>query len=257
MRAICNIKVNMRLRNFPFVEQKAVGNAGADKNNIARGAVILCAVINERNLTALEVYQLIIVDDASRNIIPRRKSGLRLRANVKQSYIKKRHTNLLILPVKSASAAARELWQGWKVNSYIIWERGKPTLLADVKGEGAVNHIRITNSAVTVRQLLMRIYFDGQTSPAVDVPLSDFFANADCSEYRRISSMVICCNPRKGFNSYFEMPYFKGFRIELENIGTSDASIYYRIDCEEKEISPDSLDDVYPPMPTANELEII
>ena len=84
-------------------------------------------------------------------------------------------------------------------------------MLADVKGEGAVNHIRITNSAVTVRQLLMRIYFDGQTSPAVDVPLSDFFSNADCSEYRRISSMVICCNPRKGFNSCFEMPYFKAF----------------------------------------------
>lgn len=53
--------------------------------------------------------------------------------------------------------------------------------------------------------------------------------------------MVICCNPRRGLNSYFEMPYFKGFRIEIENIGTSDASIYYRIDCEEKEISPDSL----------------
>lgn len=53
--------------------------------------------------------------------------------------------------------------------------------------------------------------------------------------------MVICCNPRKGLNYYFEMPYFKGFRIEIENIGTSDASIYYRIDCEEKEISPDSL----------------
>lgn len=85
LRAICNIKVNMRLRNFPFVEQKAVGNAGADKNNIARGAVILCAVINERNLTALEVYQLIIVDDAS---IPRRKSGLHRRANVRIDLIR-------------------------------------------------------------------------------------------------------------------------------------------------------------------------
>lgn len=78
----------MRLRNFPFVEQKAVGNAGADKNNIARGAVILCAVINERNLTALEVYQLIIVDDAARNIIPRRKSGLHRRANVRIDLIR-------------------------------------------------------------------------------------------------------------------------------------------------------------------------
>lgn len=52
-------------------------------------------------------------------------------------------------------------------------------MLADVKGEGAVKHIRITDSAVAGRQLLMRIYFDGQTSPAIDVPLSDFFANAD------------------------------------------------------------------------------
>lgn len=78
----------MRLRNFPFVDQKAVGNAGADKNNIARGAVILCAVINERNLTALKVYQLIIVDDAARNIIPRRKSGLYRRANVRIDLIK-------------------------------------------------------------------------------------------------------------------------------------------------------------------------
>ena len=68
------------------------------------------------------------------------------------------------------------------MNPYIILERGKPTVLADVKG--AVKHIRITNSAVTGRQPLMRIYFDGQTSPAVDVSLSDFFANADCSEYR-------------------------------------------------------------------------
>lgn len=157
-----------------------MGNAGADKNNIARGAVILCAVINERKLAALEVYQLIIVDDTARNIIPRRKSGLHRRANVKQSYIKKRHTNLLILPVKSASAAARELGQGRNVNPYIILERSKPAVLADVKGEGAVKHIRITDSAVAGRQLLMRIYFDGQTSPAVDVPLSDSFANADC-----------------------------------------------------------------------------
>ena len=42
-------------------------------------------------------------------------------------------------------------------------------------------------------------------------------------------------------NCYFEMPYFKGFRFEIENIGTQQCQVYYQIDCEEKKISPDSL----------------
>lgn len=42
-------------------------------------------------------------------------------------------------------------------------------------------------------------------------------------------------------NCYFEMPYFRGFRVEIENLGISSAQIYYQLDCEEKKISPDSL----------------
>ena len=141
----------------------------------------------------------------------------------------------------SAAWAARDLGQGWKVNPYIVLEAGKTALLADVKGEGAIKHFWITESAKRGRQLILRIYFDGQSAPAVHAPLSDFFANADNCEYRQISSLAMCYNPNKGMNCYFEMPYFKGFRVEIENIGTVPANIYYQIDCEEKKISPDSL----------------
>ena len=116
----------------------------------------------------------------------------------------------------SAAIAAQDLGQGWKVNPYLMLEGKTTTVLADIQGEGAIKHIWITDSARS-RRLILRIYFDGQENPAVNVPLSDFFANADYTEYRQLSSLAMCFNPRKGMNCYFEMPYFKGFRVEIEN----------------------------------------
>ena len=141
----------------------------------------------------------------------------------------------------SAAYAARELGQGWKVNPYIVLGAGQTAVMADVLGEGAIKHIWITDNAKQGRQLLLRIYFDGQKSPAVNVPLSDFFANADYREYRQISSLAICYNAAKAMNCYFEMPYFKGFRMEIENTGSVDTKVYYQIDCEEKKNDPNSL----------------
>jgi hypothetical protein len=37
------------------------------------------------------------------------------------------------------------------------------------------------------------------------------------------------------------MPYFEGFRVELEFFGAKTCHVYYQIDCEEKKIDPDSL----------------
>ncbi len=141
----------------------------------------------------------------------------------------------------SASYASRELGQGWKVNPYLVIEPGTSCILADIKGQGAIKHIWITDSATAGRLLILRIYFDGSEHPSVEAPLSDFFANADETEYRQISSLAICVNPKRGMNCYFEMPYFKSFRVELENIGVAAHKVFYQIDCEEKEISSDSL----------------
>ena len=141
----------------------------------------------------------------------------------------------------SASNAARDLGQGWKVNPYIMLEGKQSAVLADVKGEGAIKHIWITDSAKMGRLLILKIYFDGQEKPAVHAPLSDFFANSDYRSYRQISSLPICFNPKRGMNCYFEMPYFKGFRIEIESLGGQPCQVYYQIDCEEKKIDKDSL----------------
>ena len=141
----------------------------------------------------------------------------------------------------SASVASRELGQGWKVNPYLVLEPGETTVLADVKGQGAIKHIWMTDSARAGRLLILRIYFDGYENPAVEAPLSDFFANAEYTEFRQLSSLAMCVNPSRALNCYFEMPYFKSFRIEVENIGADACNIYYQIDCEEKVLPPDTL----------------
>ena len=130
----------------------------------------------------------------------------------------------------SASFAARELGQGWKLNPYLVCQSGEKLILADVKGQGAIKHIWITDSAKAGRLLILRIYFDGHKNPAVEAPLSDFFSNAEHTEYRQLSSLAMCVNPGRGLNCYFEMPYFKGFKIEIENIGAEACNIYYQID---------------------------
>lgn len=140
----------------------------------------------------------------------------------------------------SASTAARELGQGWKVNPYITIEPGKTAVLADISGQGAIKHIWMTEGAQS-RDLILRIFFDGCEKPAVEAPVSDFFTCSDYRDFNPVSSLAMCVNSVKGMNCYFEMPYFKGFRIEIENLGAETPSVYYQIDCEEKEIPENSL----------------
>ena len=141
----------------------------------------------------------------------------------------------------NAAYHARELGEGWKVSPNAKLPAKTNVTLADIKGQGAIKHIWMTDICSRGRALILRIYFDGQSSPAVCAPLSDFFANADYTEYRQLSSLAMCINPYKGLNCYFEMPYRNGFRIDIENVASEDVLLWYQIDCEEKPVPEDSL----------------
>jgi hypothetical protein len=141
----------------------------------------------------------------------------------------------------TAAACARDLGQGWKVDPYINVAAGQTCTLADIKGQGAIKHIWLTASIPSTRDLIFRIYWDGNEQPSVETPLGDFFASANQQEHHQVSSLAVCVNSRNALNCYWEMPYRKGFRITVENISPQDAVLYYQIDCEEKEIGEDAL----------------
>src|SRR6185369_12659600 len=73
-----------------------------------------------------------------------------------------------------ASKQARDLGQGWKVSPYVIIEPGKTFTIAEITGPGALQHIWLTPTGIW-RFSILRMYWDDELTPSVEVPLGDFF----------------------------------------------------------------------------------
>ncbi|MFP5262701.1 MAG: glycoside hydrolase family 172 protein [Blastocatellia bacterium] len=128
----------------------------------------------------------------------------------------------------NASDAARELGQGWKVNPFIIIQPGKTFTLAEINGQGAIQHIWMTPTG-NWRFSIIRMYWDDEAAPSVETPVGDFFAMG-WGKYAQISSLAVCVNPGSAFNSYWVMPFRKKARITMENIDAEPMRLYYQID---------------------------
>lgn len=125
---------------------------------------------------------------------------------------------------------ARELGQGWKISPSIVIKPGETFTLADIEGSGAIQHIWMVASIPDrLRNLILRIYWDDQTIPSVEVPMGDFFANGWTS-FAQVTSLPVAVNPSRGFNCFWEMPFRKGARFTLENRDVDEAIVYYQID---------------------------
>ena len=166
-----------------------------------------------------DLYQL--SNAKSRSISPENLTG------------EKGKAGMATLETGSAARAARELGQGWKVNPYVRIQPGTTFTMADISGSGVINHIWMTPTG-TLRHAIMRIYWDEETEPSVEVPVADFFcAGWGMGNEWQINSLAICVNPMNGFNSYWQMPYRRHCRITMENISDKQVVLYYQIDYSE------------------------
>ncbi len=133
------------------------------------------------------------------------------------------------MPVEQGSSydAARELGTGWKVNPRMFLSAGETLTLADIHDHGEITHIWLTPTG-TWRGQILRFYWDGDETPAVECPLGDFFV-CGLNEYTPISSLPVCVNPGSAFNCYWRMPFRTGCKITLENRNTEQVVVYYQI----------------------------
>jgi hypothetical protein len=134
--------------------------------------------------------------------------------------------------------ASRELGQGWKVSPSIDVKAGQTITLADIDGSGLIEHMWMTPTG-NWRLSILRMYWDGETDPSVEVPVGDFFAMG-WGKYAPISSLAICVNPGSAFNSYWPMPFRKKARITLENLDDKPMVVYYQIDYSKAPVPPDA-----------------
>ncbi|HTE18295.1 MAG TPA: DUF2961 domain-containing protein, partial [Armatimonadota bacterium] len=80
----------------------------------------------------------------------------------------------------TGARCAQELGQGWKVSPSINIAPRSTVTLAEIEGPGAIQHIWNTVAPERWRQLVLRIYWDGEETPSVETPLGDFFCSGWC-----------------------------------------------------------------------------
>lgn len=121
------------------------------------------------------------------------------------------------------------LGRGWKIRPCVTLEAGSTTTLADIKGPGVIQHIWITTRAEVYRDCLLRVHWDGEKTPSVEVPLGDFFASGHALVCR-VNSLPVSVNPRGGMNCYWPMPFRSRALVTIENQHAEDISgFFYQI----------------------------
>lgn len=120
--------------------------------------------------------------------------------------------------------------------------RGQRVTIGGVEGNGYIANLWMTfpgwfwqhwNRSAPInpsilKTLILRIYWDGAETPAVEAPVGDFFGVGLCepanfaSRYFGMSS--------GGFFCKFPMPFRQGFRIEVENLDAEiDTSVFMNV----------------------------
>lgn len=114
---------------------------------------------------------------------------------------------------------------------------GEEVVLGAINGPGVIHHMWITTDSKTaegdcfvLRDLVIRIYWDEEKEPSVEVPLGDFF----CCGFGKeciINSDLVTVVPSRGMNSYIQMPFRKKALITLENQHVNAIpAFFYQID---------------------------
>jgi hypothetical protein len=129
---------------------------------------------------------------------------------------------------------------------FISIPAGETAVLAEMEGAGCVRHVWVTirsKEAWYLRKLVLRMRWDGEEKPSVEVPIGDFFGVGHGVTCNYVSApLQMSPEDGKGFNCWWSMPYGNGARITLENQGSVECeAFYYYVDFEEWEEPPEGL----------------
>lgn len=117
---------------------------------------------------------------------------------------------------------------------------GQRLTLMETDKPGCVRHIWMTvgNDDLFPRQMVLRMWWDGEDEPSVEVPLGDFFGIGH-GIFKNFISAPLQMSPQegRGMNCYWAMP-FSAARIELHSECENTANVYFYVDYEEHPEAP-------------------
>lgn len=121
---------------------------------------------------------------------------------------------------------------------------GETRTIGEVQGPGTITHMWFTIDAPEyyhLKKIVLRMYWDGEATPAVEAPIGDFFG-LGLGEYFMYESGPLSVGSQKALNCYFPMPFRKSARITITNDGTKPISaFYYNIDWQKQASLPQDM----------------
>jgi hypothetical protein len=127
---------------------------------------------------------------------------------------------------------------------------GQTHVLLDAQGPGVITHLWLTflgpepqdwakEGSANHQEMLLRMYWDGNPRPAVEVPVGDFFANC-FGERREVISLPVVVEDADSYNCFWHMPFRKSARIEIVNQSQKQINLlYYNIDWIKRDSLPE------------------
>ena len=106
---------------------------------------------------------------------------------------------------------------------------GETLTVLDEAGPGLISHVWFTIASGDpnhLKALVLRIYWDGESTPSVETPVGDFFG-LGLGEYHLYQSSALSVSSDKALNSFFPMPFQKHARITVTNEGTRKVDAFY------------------------------
>ncbi|NVM05182.1 MAG: DUF2961 domain-containing protein [Candidatus Helarchaeota archaeon] len=139
---------------------------------------------------------------------------------------------------------------GWKYDSYPELESldaGKTMTIAEIKGPAVITNFHSTQhfiqdpeitkeqrKGLSLRGLILEIYFNNNPIPSVRVPLGDFFADGCLGRAEHFTSFFIEKAPQS-YNCFIPMPFEKSARVVLVNETKYDLMNYSFVEFENLE----------------------
>ena len=121
---------------------------------------------------------------------------------------------------------------------------GEVRTIADIKGAGAITHLWFTIASKDPHQLknlVLRMYWDGEEHPSVESPVGDFFGLGH-GRYYQYACLPIQIGTDKGLNCFWRMPFSNGARVTITNDGPINCGdFYYYVDYQQFETLPDNV----------------
>src|ERR1700748_2429912 len=98
-------------------------------------------------------------------------------------------------------------------------EPGASLTLLDTEGPGRISHLWFTiasDEPYHLKRIVLRIYWDGETSPSVEAPIGDFFG-LGLGDYISWQSELLSVGSENSLNCFFHMAFPRHARTEIVN----------------------------------------